>query len=212
MFQKNYYYVISKFCIKILKSKIQLSISFSKFAEMRPKWCVLAGTRGTHSECVCVIHQNFKAIFEASNLKSFTKESNEPLNGYTDCFSFVLCRNPTPNCYLGNCKRCLQFSRFQEYVSNVLEQNDIEDVIFSVWQSTDRCTLKKSCLSVDDFILELSSSLKKLIPHHFIAKSQSQYIKDRKQNLRENEGLLEGFFGEFRLCSSGRCTTISLQQ
>ena len=34
------------------------SIGFSKFAELRPKHCILAGASGTHSVCVCTIHQN----------------------------------------------------------------------------------------------------------------------------------------------------------
>lgn len=32
------------------------SIGLSKFAELRPQWCVLAGGRGTYSVCVCVCH------------------------------------------------------------------------------------------------------------------------------------------------------------
>ena len=31
-------------------------VGFSKFAELRPKHCVLAGASGTHSVCVCTIH------------------------------------------------------------------------------------------------------------------------------------------------------------
>ena len=33
-------------------------ISFSKFCTLRPKWCVTAGCSGTHSVCICTIHQN----------------------------------------------------------------------------------------------------------------------------------------------------------
>lgn len=33
-----------------------LKIGFSKFAELRPRYCVLAGASGTHSVCVCTIH------------------------------------------------------------------------------------------------------------------------------------------------------------
>ena len=33
-------------------------IGFSKFAELRPKHFTLAGASGTHSACVCTIHQN----------------------------------------------------------------------------------------------------------------------------------------------------------
>ena len=35
-------------------------IGFSKFAELRPTHCILAGGSGTHSVCVCTIHQNVK--------------------------------------------------------------------------------------------------------------------------------------------------------
>ena len=37
-------------------------IGFSKFAELRPKHCILAGASGTHSVCVCTIHQNVKLM------------------------------------------------------------------------------------------------------------------------------------------------------
>ena len=33
-------------------------IGFSKFAELRPKHCVLVGASGTHSVCVCTVHQD----------------------------------------------------------------------------------------------------------------------------------------------------------
>lgn len=37
-------------------------IGFSKFASLRPRHCVLAGASGTHTICVCVIHQNIKLM------------------------------------------------------------------------------------------------------------------------------------------------------
>ena len=37
-------------------------IGFSKFAELRPKHCILAGASGTHAVCVCTIHQNVKLM------------------------------------------------------------------------------------------------------------------------------------------------------
>ena len=33
-------------------------IGVSKFAELRPPHCVLAGESSTHSVCVCTVHQN----------------------------------------------------------------------------------------------------------------------------------------------------------
>jgi len=38
-------------------------IGFSKFAELRPKECVLDGSSGTHSVCVCTLYQNMKLMF-----------------------------------------------------------------------------------------------------------------------------------------------------
>ena len=47
----------------IFKSKHPLlEIGFSKFCSLRPKWCVLPGSSGTHSVCACTHHQNMKLI------------------------------------------------------------------------------------------------------------------------------------------------------
>lgn len=39
-----------------------LGVGFSKFAMLRPECCVFAGPTGTHTVCVCPIHQNFKLM------------------------------------------------------------------------------------------------------------------------------------------------------
>lgn len=49
-----------------------IKIGFSKFAELRPKNCILAGPKGTHGVCVCLIHQNVKLMIENSSLASLT--------------------------------------------------------------------------------------------------------------------------------------------
>ena len=35
-----------------------VKIGFSKFCTLCPKWCVIAGSSGIHSACVCTTHQN----------------------------------------------------------------------------------------------------------------------------------------------------------
>lgn len=37
-----------------------IKIGFSKFAEYRPQQCILVGPKGTHTGCVCQIHQKRK--------------------------------------------------------------------------------------------------------------------------------------------------------
>lgn len=171
-------------------------LSLSKFAELRPPWCVLAGASGTHSVCVCVTHQNFKSMYDTANLTKLTRDSEYPWQDYNDCIAFVLCKNPTPACYLGDCKSCPNIEKFSEHVANILDQSEITELIFSTWQSVDRCTLIKQCLPVHEFVAELSSQLNKLLVHHFIAKNQSKYIKERKENLQEDEVLLQCDFSE----------------
>ena len=41
-------------------------IGFSTFASMRPKHCILAGASGTHTICVCAIHQNVKLMISGN--------------------------------------------------------------------------------------------------------------------------------------------------
>jgi len=91
--------------IFILGSKkfIQFSIGKSKFAELRPKWCILAGANGTHNVCICTQHQNFKTMFDVANLVKYTKDSDIPIQKYQDCFDF-----------------CFRFSSMQTSIASLL--------------------------------------------------------------------------------------------
>ena len=39
-----------------------LKVGFTKFSMLRPKNCILAGSCGTHSVCVCLYYQNVKLL------------------------------------------------------------------------------------------------------------------------------------------------------
>jgi len=174
----------------------ECSISLSKFAELRPKWCVLAGAKGTHSVCVCTIHENFKAMLDACNLQRLTDNSEYPIKSYKDCFQFVICEDSRAECYFRQCKNCPDFKRFSSFVTDIFENNNIEEIIYSTWQSTDRCTLKKECLDVENFVDKLCEHLEKLLPHHYIANNQATYISERKDNLKKDEMLVHCDFSE----------------
>ena len=49
-----------------------LKVGFSKFAQLRPRECIIAGGSGTHLVCVCTIHQNVKLMMAGSRLKALT--------------------------------------------------------------------------------------------------------------------------------------------
>ena len=64
-----------------------IKIGFTKFAELRPKQCVLAGSAGTHSVCVCTIHQNVKLMMIGAKLGKLTENDNIPLVHYNHCLA-----------------------------------------------------------------------------------------------------------------------------
>ena len=41
------------------------NIGFSKFCALKPKWCVLAGSKMTQSVCVCGAHHNVVLLVDA---------------------------------------------------------------------------------------------------------------------------------------------------
>ena len=53
-----------------------MKIGFPKFISLRSKWCIHVGHPGTHSVCVCSIHQNVVLMLSAIKLD---KDSHELL-------------------------------------------------------------------------------------------------------------------------------------
>ena len=51
--------------IEFKKRNLQLKIGFTKFCELRPKWCKTVASKGSHTVCVCSYHQNVKLLCSA---------------------------------------------------------------------------------------------------------------------------------------------------
>jgi hypothetical protein len=68
-----------------------LEVGFSKFSELRPKQCVLAGSSGTHSVCVCTTHQNMKLMFVGAKLDKLTKNTDLQLKTAQECVIQLQC-------------------------------------------------------------------------------------------------------------------------
>lgn len=171
-------------------------ICFSAFAKLRPKNCILPGACGTHSVCVCTIHQNPKLMLDAIDIQKLTLNTQKPLTNYKDCLNEIVCERPRADCYLDACDDCPGVSQFSEKLYNLLENSFITDIQYSVWTATDRSTLQTEVMKIDDFILELCKKLTILKPHSFISKQQSLFIQERKHNLRDGEVLVTFDFSE----------------
>ena len=171
-------------------------ISFSVFAKLRPQYCVLAGARETHSVCVCTIHQNCKLMLDAINIKTLTKGTKIPMSDYHDCLKLLVCKHPTPQCYLDQCHKCPDISTFSTEIFEILTNASIDQVQYTVWTATDRSTLNTVTADVSDFVEELCDKLQILKPHSYIAKQQSEFIASKKENLKDGEVLVMFDFSE----------------
>ena len=171
-------------------------IGFSKFAELRPPHCVLAGASGTPSVCVCTIHQNVKLMFLGARLSEVIAPESISLPTYHHCLAKILCNPPLPTCYLGECAFCPGMSKFRDDLTTLLDENLIDNITFKQWVSVDRSTLETYTKPVDEFVDMFCEKLEVLRPHAFIAAQQASFYRDCKSTLAPGELLVTLDFSE----------------
>ena len=117
-----------------------LKIGKTKFAELKPPWCVSPGSSATHNICVCIHHQNPKLMISAMN----TSENANSL------MTRLVCSMDNEDCMLRKCKMCPTTGNLVKLLeSNLL---DLETVTYKQWISTDRTQLADITESVTDYI------------------------------------------------------------
>lgn len=171
-------------------------VSFSIFCKLRPKNCILPGSSGTHSTCVCVCHQNVKLMLEAINLKQLSENYRTKLCNYRDCINMMICEGPSDNCFLDKCKKCPGVKKLKNFLGKILEDAMILEVKYALWTDTDRSSLVSVVSTVDAYIEVLCNKMLKLKSHSYVAKKQSDFIKHKKENLVDGEVLVNFDFAE----------------
>ena len=174
------------------------TIGFSKFADLRPKHCVLAGASGTHSVCVCTIYQNVKLMMLGARIQDLTSTKfNGPVfKTYNHCIAQVICNPSLPECYLHTCKHCPGIDALKESLLAVLDDNIIDSVPYKQWTTTDRSTLETTSKTSDEFVEAFCDKLEVLIPHSFIAIQRASFCCDCKSTLKLGEVLVVADFSE----------------
>ncbi|KYM95356.1 hypothetical protein ALC62_00146 [Cyphomyrmex costatus] len=171
-------------------------ISFSAFAKLRPPHCILPGANGTHCVCVCTIHENCKLMLDAINVAKLTEQLESPINNYNDCVQSIVCKNPTSDCFLDLCDQCPTADNISHLLTEALRNASIDEIEYSAWITTGRATLQTIKADVNDFVAEFCTRLQILKPHSFIAKHQSQFISEKKTELRDDEVIVMFDFSE----------------
>lgn len=189
-----------------------IKIGFSKFAELRPKECVLPGASGTHTVCVCTIHQNVKLMMVAisDTFKCNTEYSHDgPGNStqideidtnyichYRHCLALLHCNPPQEKCFFRKCDYCPKTEKLIHLLNYVFDKKGVDEIEFNEWVSIDRSTIQTQILAVDEFIQTFLERLQNLMKHDFIAKIQMAFYQQLKENLIDGEFLIIGDFSE----------------
>ena len=84
--------------LELKKLNPECKIGFSKFCELRPKWCITVNSSGTHSVCVCSYHQNTKLMCAALPNGRFVS--------YKDLMEVCVCDTNNRNCMFHLCTNC----------------------------------------------------------------------------------------------------------
>ena len=117
--------------IEFKKRNPQLKIGFTKFCELRPKWCITAASKGSRTVCVCSYQQNVKLLCSAipGNLD------------YKEYMNLCVCDLEDQNLMFHLCENCPDITIF---LKNIFEENDFDDddkINYKQWVATDHTTL-----------------------------------------------------------------------
>lgn len=111
------------------------------------------------------------------------------MNDYKDCINFVVCKEPSVDCFLKRCDKCPGISKLQNYLEEILLENEATSVTLKQWVNDPQCTLETIKKNIPDFIEYFCNQIEKLLIHDFICKEQSKYLKNMKETLQEGEFL-----------------------
>lgn len=189
-FQKRpLYSTISELYIKFKEKYPEIKIGIAKFAELRPPYCMFAGSPGSHNICVCLYHQNPHLMAAGSHIDQLTKDSVRfpHLKSYKECMQQIVCDTSDAKCMLGECGRCPGEEKLKNILFDVFQDNAIEEIKFKKWEFVDRCNLNTVVMDTPQFIDEFCSAIQNLLVHSFICNAQSNYFEEFKRLLKEGE-------------------------
>jgi len=120
-------------------------VGFSKFCELRPQWCITAGPAGTHSVCVCLLHQNVKLMLIASPLD----------NDYKLLMSKLVCDIESSDCMLRRCDACPGKEALSDFLQETFNEIEIDEIVLKQWVQTDRAVMQTRKLGIEEYQAEL---------------------------------------------------------
>ena len=165
-------------------------VGFSKFCELRPRWCITVGAKGMHSVCVCEYHQNVKLLLDSLP---------GPKLDHKSLMAKLVCDVSERNCMLHQCEKCPGSDSLREHLQSVFSERSIEEddeLTCKQWTHTDGTRLitrqELACDLLEEIILQINA----LTSHSFIAKAQAAYLSQQKKSLTRGTAVVLLDFAE----------------
>ena len=138
-------------------------IGFSKFCALRPKWCLMAGSKMTHSVCVCSTHQNVVLLVDAMDWDVT----------YKDLIKKIVCNTDSNKCIMHWYESCPCTATPKEFLDYELsEHEDDEKFNYCQWGTMDRAILATFTATYEEYRKTLIEVTDDLARHSYIAKLQ----------------------------------------
>ena len=113
-----------------------------------------------------------------------------------DVMSSAVCNLDNYECMMNVCHECPGREGVVNFLQSLPAMGEKEEIRYKKWVTVDRCTLQDVNENVEEFIESFSDAIMKLLRHHYVAIKQTKAFSKKKNNLRENEGVLVGDFAE----------------
>ena len=168
-----------------------IKIGFSKFCILRPKWCVLAGSSGTHSVCACSTQQNAVLLVNAIDWE-YT---------YKDLIKKVVCDPDNKVCMMYCSESCPGNAALKRFLHDDLNHLDMDSEFHycgkqQIVQTRDRAALAALTITFEEYNELLIDSINNLTRHLYLAEAQARYVKSKKESLGVNEVMVLWDFTE----------------
>ena len=137
-----------------------VKLGFSKFCTFWPNWCVLAGSSGGHSVCICSIHQNAILLADAINWDIT----------YKDLISKIVCDSTRKECMMHQCESCPGRAALKQFLKKQLSDVYSESEFhYNQWDATDRASLTTVTTTCEEYKYVLIDAIDKVIKHSYLA-------------------------------------------
>ena len=119
------------------------------------------------------------------------------VSSYKELMQLAMCDTEKMECMVHRCDSCPTYTAVQGYIESKLEEYEItDDINFSQWESTDRTTLQTHVAPVEEFVEMLVYSIDNLSTHSFVSRSQSRFLKARKEAMDDKTCIILLDFAE----------------